>query len=265
MAGGLGGGRGQDGCRRRSPRARGATSWRCWPAPARSGCGPSAARSPCAASRPAPGSTPRGRWSSDAAHSWYFKPEGPNVLVSPADETPERAVRRPARGGGRRPRDRAGQRGHDVGPAVGGQHLGRPAHVRPRRRPGRRRGPRLRRIVLAGRPGRLRHPDRAGHGPLPHRPAAAAALRPDDVRSAGRPRRRAIFPRDSHLSQQAVRSAARGSRLGPMQPMTSPRSSTSSGPSSASSPRTSWPPWPPRPTGRASTRGRRSRPCGRWS
>ena len=25
---------------------------------------------------------------SDAAHSWYFKPEGPNVLVSPADETP---------------------------------------------------------------------------------------------------------------------------------------------------------------------------------
>jgi D-arginine dehydrogenase len=24
---------------------------------------------------------------SDAAHSWYFKPEGPNVLVSPADET----------------------------------------------------------------------------------------------------------------------------------------------------------------------------------
>ena len=24
----------------------------------------------------------------DAAHTWYFKPEGPNVLVSPADETP---------------------------------------------------------------------------------------------------------------------------------------------------------------------------------
>jgi D-arginine dehydrogenase len=31
---------------------------------------------------------PEGPLVSDAAHSWYFKPEGPNVLVSPADETP---------------------------------------------------------------------------------------------------------------------------------------------------------------------------------
>ena len=31
---------------------------------------------------------PDGPLVSDAAHSWYFKPEGPNVLVSPADETP---------------------------------------------------------------------------------------------------------------------------------------------------------------------------------
>jgi D-arginine dehydrogenase len=30
---------------------------------------------------------PEGPLVSDAAHSWYFKPEGPNVLVSPADET----------------------------------------------------------------------------------------------------------------------------------------------------------------------------------
>jgi D-arginine dehydrogenase len=31
---------------------------------------------------------PDGPLVSDAAHTWYFKPEGPNVLVSPADETP---------------------------------------------------------------------------------------------------------------------------------------------------------------------------------
>jgi len=31
---------------------------------------------------------PRGPLVCDAAHTWYFKPEGPNVLVSPADETP---------------------------------------------------------------------------------------------------------------------------------------------------------------------------------
>ena len=30
---------------------------------------------------------PEGPLVSDAAHTWYFKPEGPNVLVSPADET----------------------------------------------------------------------------------------------------------------------------------------------------------------------------------
>ena len=37
---------------------------------------------------PGPGLDPDGPLVSDAAHSWYFKPEGPNVLVSPADETP---------------------------------------------------------------------------------------------------------------------------------------------------------------------------------
>jgi D-arginine dehydrogenase len=31
---------------------------------------------------------PQGPLVSDAAHTWYFKPEGPNVLCSPADETP---------------------------------------------------------------------------------------------------------------------------------------------------------------------------------
>jgi D-arginine dehydrogenase len=31
---------------------------------------------------------PEGPLVSDAAHTWYFKPEGPNVLLSPADETP---------------------------------------------------------------------------------------------------------------------------------------------------------------------------------
>jgi D-arginine dehydrogenase len=31
---------------------------------------------------------PSGPLVCDAAHTWYFKPEGPNVLVSPADETP---------------------------------------------------------------------------------------------------------------------------------------------------------------------------------
>jgi D-arginine dehydrogenase len=31
---------------------------------------------------------PAGPLVSDAAHSWYFRPEGPNALVSPADETP---------------------------------------------------------------------------------------------------------------------------------------------------------------------------------
>jgi D-arginine dehydrogenase len=31
---------------------------------------------------------PAGPLVCDAAHTWYFKPEGPNVLVSPADETP---------------------------------------------------------------------------------------------------------------------------------------------------------------------------------
>lgn len=35
-----------------------------------------------------PSLDPAGPLVCDAAHTWYFKPEGPNVLVSPADETP---------------------------------------------------------------------------------------------------------------------------------------------------------------------------------
>jgi D-arginine dehydrogenase len=34
------------------------------------------------------GLDPTGPLVCDAEHTWYFKPEGPNVLVSPADETP---------------------------------------------------------------------------------------------------------------------------------------------------------------------------------
>ena len=100
----------------------------------------------------------------DIGDRFYFEPEGPLLLVSPVDETPQRAVRRPPGDGGHRT-GRGGARGghHAAGPGRA-PHLGRPAHLRSRPGAGRRFRPGPSGVLLARRSGRLRHQDVTGAG-----------------------------------------------------------------------------------------------------
>ena len=107
---------------------------------------------------------------SDAAHSWYFKPEGPNVLVSPADETPSAPCdARPEEAdvalGIERVNEATTLGLRSVVSTWAGLRTFAPDGV-----PVVGEDPGCAGLVLAGRPGWLRHPDRAGHGPLPRRP-----------------------------------------------------------------------------------------------
>ena len=122
----------------------------------------------------------------DAAHTWYFKPEGPNVLVSPADETPSppcdaRADEADVALGIERVNEATTLGLRSVVSSWAGLRTFAPDRV-----PVVGEDPRRVRPVLAGRAGRLRHPDRAGRGPLPRRP------RRGDRPAAGRHRARRV-------------------------------------------------------------------------
>ena len=117
----------------------------------------------------------------DIDEQFYFKPDAGSLFLSPADETPDRAERCAARGVGHRRgrRPRSSRR-----PPCGSRRLkARWAGLRtfaPDRTPGGRVFVGRARLLLAGGPGRLRHPDgaralarRGGAGPrggAPRRP-----------------------------------------------------------------------------------------------
>jgi D-arginine dehydrogenase len=98
-----------------------------------------------------------GRWPMviDVDEQWYFRPEGPHLLGSPADETPMPPV----------------DVRHDEadGDPVGAPCLGGASLLRGRCSTGQRLGPRSVRLLLAGRPGRFRHQDIAGNGAVRRR------------------------------------------------------------------------------------------------
>jgi D-arginine dehydrogenase len=93
----------------------------------------------------------------DVDEQFYFKPDAGRLLVSPADETPSPGTRH-------RDRGRPVRAGDDNGGAPREPPMGGVAVLRCRQDAGRRRRLGCGRILLASRPGRLRHHDRAGHG-----------------------------------------------------------------------------------------------------
>ena len=72
----------------------------------------------------------------DLDETFYFRPEGQGLLISPADETPADPHDARAEELGGRARAGTGQRGHHAGPAFGVHRLGRAAHVHSGPRPG---------------------------------------------------------------------------------------------------------------------------------
>ena len=99
----------------------------------------------------------------DVAEEWYVKPDAGRLLCSPADETPDAALRRPARGARRRHlrrADRGGVRLPD--PRIESRWAGLRSFA-PDRTPVAGFDPRAG-VLLAGRPGRLWHPDGTGAG-----------------------------------------------------------------------------------------------------
>ena len=123
-----------------TPPARGATSSPPWPASSRSGSGRCGARR---SSSTRPTSTTRA-WPLvvDVGEPFYVKPDAGRLLGSPADDDPERAVRRPARGARRRPRHRPHRGGARPRGARRRARRGPACAPSARRRPDRRRRPR---------------------------------------------------------------------------------------------------------------------------
>jgi glycine/D-amino acid oxidase-like deaminating enzyme len=78
----------------------------------------------------------------------------------PGQRRPGAAARRGARGTGHRARHPRHRAEHPAGHPPAEPHLGRPAQLRARRRTGDRLGRPCHRLLLACRPGRLRHPER---------------------------------------------------------------------------------------------------------
>ena len=151
---------------------------------------PGSACSPTAGRSPSPGCpTARGcaaPWCCEALDRFYYKIEGDDLLVSPADETPVGARRRPSRRAGRRPRAGAGRGGHRARPAVDPHELGGPALVRARPPPGRRELARPPRLRVRRRPGRVGHRDRARARRLRRRRADGRAAARGRARRTGR-------------------------------------------------------------------------------
>ena len=112
----------------------------------------------------APDAVPIAAWPlvNDVGEEFYFKPDAGRIFVSPSDATPSEPMDAYAGRSRCRDRRRSPAAGHDDRgsqrpPQLGGSQdlcRGRLAGGRPRRR--------CRRILLAGRPGRLRHQDIAG-------------------------------------------------------------------------------------------------------
>ena len=158
---------------------------------------------------------PDGPLVSDAAHTWYFKPEGPNVLCSPADETPsEPCDARPDEPDVAFAIERVNAattlacvRWSRRGPVCG--------RSLPTACPWSARTPTSR--GCGGWPARgLRHPDRAGDGPLPGRPAGDRVLPTTWSRSgSGRRLGAGSVPPSPTMTAGSVES-----QTGPMQPMT---------------------------------------------
>ena len=138
----------------------------------------------------------------DFDETWYIKPEVGQFLGSPADETPS-------------PPCDAQPEEIDIAIAVERietattladpphqEQMGGPAQLRRRQEPGRRLRSEGRGLLLAGRPGRLRHPDRRGGGTPGRQPCAGQG-------HAGRHRcigseRRCPFARTLHAPHMTV-------------------------------------------------------------
>ena len=163
------GGRGARPARWCSPQARGATSWRRWPAPSRSACGRCGGPSRCAGSAERPLWTRTGRWSATPPTPGTSSRKARTCWCRPADETPSPPCdARPDEAdvalGIERVNEATTLGLRSVVSAWAGLRTFAPDRV-----PVVGEDPRLSGPVLAGRAGRLRHPDRAGHGPLPRR------------------------------------------------------------------------------------------------
>ena len=115
------------------------------------------------------------------AEDWYIKPDAGMMLGSPANADPVRAAGRAAGGTRHRARHRPHRGDDHAHDPAAVTHLGGPAVLRGRRRPGRRLRPGGQRLLLGRRAGRLRHPDLRCHGRglrgARPRPAVAAAHR----------------------------------------------------------------------------------------
>jgi glycine/D-amino acid oxidase-like deaminating enzyme len=100
----------------------------------------------------------------DADEQFYFKPESGLLLGFARRRDADAAVRCPARGAGCRDRDRSNRARRQLSGHPRPAQMGGAAHLRARQDAGGRHGEGHARLLLAGRPGRLWHPDRAGAG-----------------------------------------------------------------------------------------------------